>query len=124
MNVLTAFRQTGRTTRMLQAAIEAARAGRAVYVVAADHNHVRYMLDMLQDLIQVDDRRLLNSIKIETPVQLGNFDYMTLGLRGAHPNCKVFVDHFTLERLFPAIIQAFHEFDPDFIPGIIARTSS
>ena len=83
-------RRTGRTTRMMQKAIELAKAGRAVYVMfltQCEIDSVKSQFNIKPEL----------GIKLETPSSLPNFDWETLTLKGAHPNCIVLVDHHVIE---------------------------
>ena len=96
-------RRTGRTTRMLEHARKLSGQGRSVYVVAANQHEA----DRLKKLIGDGD----HGIKVETSWSLGNFDWDTLTLLGAHPNCVVLVDHYAIESRFSAAIQALHAYD-------------
>lgn len=101
-------RATGRTTRMLADAIAQARAGRAVYVVAANLSHAR----VLQDMAGEEARQL--SIKFETGHTLGNLDWRRMRLIGAHTNCVVLVDHHVIETEFAAMLEMLRRYDlPD-----------
>ena len=82
------------------AAIEAARAGRAVYVVVP-HETSRWEGSVPPDL----------GIKFETSSFLEHVDLRTLAIRGGHPNCLVFVDHFVLERKYAHVLREIHRFD-------------
>jgi hypothetical protein len=98
-------RNTGRTHRMPEAAKAEARIGRAVYVVAATTASACYLRQRLgQDGADL-------CIKVETPEQLGSFDWHTLSLRGAHPRCKVFVDHYAIEAHFAQLLEELHRYD-------------
>lgn len=99
--------RTGRTTRMLLAAIEAARAGRAVYVVGTDPEMLR---GMARDL--GDDGNI--GLKFERISGMSNLDFSTGELRGSHPNCVVFVDHYAAARMCPAWASGqITRFDPE-----------
>ena len=88
-------RQTGRTSRMLESARRVAQEGRGVYVIAAHQRHAHELRHMLGS----DADR----IKVETAHGIGqSLDWHTLTLRGAHRNCVVLVDHYTIEFLFEA----------------------
>ncbi len=100
-------RQTGRTTRMLAAAMDAARAGRAVYVVGADANHARALLDMCPP-----EARSLG-VKFESARRLPELDMRTGEMRGAHPNCLVFIDHYAVETRVAWALNEMTRFDKD-----------
>jgi hypothetical protein len=90
---------------MLERARQLARDGRAVYVVAANQHHARQIKQMLGS----DES---GGIKIESIVSLGNsFDWETLTLRGAHPNCVVMVDHQAIESRYSAILDEWTRYD-------------
>lgn len=101
------LRKTGRTSRMLNAAIAEAKAGRAVYVVASDIQHAQ----VLANYIEAACPEMLSGIKIETPEALG-FSWDTLTVRGSHPNCLFLVDHYTITRRFDRILALFHMWGP------------
>lgn len=94
---------TGRTTRMLQEAIQASKEGRAVYVIAATHQHMQ----QLQKMCGADDL----FIKFETLGSLGDFDFINMRSIGAHPNCLFFVDHYTIELHFRKLLDVLHRYD-------------
>ncbi len=110
-------RKTGRTTRMLEEALRLAGEGYAVYVVVAPGDQRRVM-DALTLLGK--PRR---GIKVETEAGLGNFDWQTMTLRGAWPNCVVLVDHYVIEQRFGAMLDMLRRFDED-PPPKIARMDS
>lgn len=108
--VLKHLRRTGRTRRMLAAAVKAAKEGYAVYVMTLNESHAKEILRILN--FRGDFRGGTYNIKIETPESMKNYDFYTGRLLGAHPNCKVFVDHWVIEQKFLNIIQTLHAFDP------------
>lgn len=102
-----ANKRTGRTTRMLEAAIAASKAGHAVYVVTHTENHTKVLRSMLGAI----NNAFVSRINFETPEMLGNFDIETCALRRAHPNCKVFVDHSLIEARYRALLDHLHAYD-------------
>lgn len=95
-------RQTGRTTRMLQAALhEATVNGRAVYVV------------MPYELMAQNYRRMpeYRALRFETLDSLKTLDWQSGRLVGAHPNCLVFVDHAAVEMRFRWLLEQATRFD-------------
>lgn len=96
------MRKSGRTTRMLVEAERLASDGRAVYVIAANMAEV----SRLQSLLRSD-----SGVKVETCDSPGNFDWDTLSLKGAHPNCVVLVDHYAIECRFRRILDELHRYD-------------
>lgn len=103
------MKATGRTTRLLEEAVALAKQGKAVYVVAADTHHIVNMEAMLCMMVGGDPTPL--GIKFETPHSLGNFDWMSMKLQYSHPNCRVLVDHFTIEATFAAMFRELHKYD-------------
>lgn len=99
-----ALRQCGRTTRMIAAAKEAAKAGRAVYIIAANENE-RCRLEQL-----IGDDSL--GIKVETAGSLGNVQWESMTLRGAHPNCLLMADHYTIESRFRKMLEELDRYNP------------
>ncbi len=96
----TVLERTGRTTRMVQHAVELAKQGRAVYVVMANDHQAQEF----QKIIPTQ-----SGIKFET--HLSNLDWETMRLLGAHPNCVVLVDHYVIERRFSAMLEMLHAYD-------------
>ncbi|WP_291015315.1 hypothetical protein [Hydrogenophaga sp.] len=101
------LRRTGRTTRMLIDAVSCAREGKAVYVIAANRQEQGRLQRLLWELT---DDQLCHGIKVETPSSVG-LDWNSFTLIGAHPNCVVLVDHFTIERLFATQLHELHRYD-------------
>lgn len=95
-------RATGRTTRMLSHAQELQQEGRAVYVIAANAQHAA----QLKSLLPKD-----TTISVDTPETASNFDWFTLTLRRAHPNCVVLVDHFAIESRFAPMLKMLTAYD-------------
>ncbi len=89
-------RGTGRTYRMMKEARQLSSQGKAVYIIAANE----------RDAVRL--RRELGNephgIKVETAGSLDNFDWQSLRLLGAHPNCVVLVDHYAIEIKFAKIL--------------------
>jgi len=102
--------QTGRTTRMLTEAFKLAKEGKAVYVIAANHGHIFQMERMADRLFGAGEASTLG-VKFETPASLPSFDFLTMQLKGAHPNCRVFVDHWAIESEYARMLNELHRFD-------------
>jgi hypothetical protein len=100
------LRRTGRTTRMLEEAKKLAEGGRAVYIVAANKKHQLQLAKLLGD---GNPYSCVSGIKVETENSLSNFDWETLSLKGAHPNCVVFVDHFAIEEKLSRVLRPFRK---------------
>jgi hypothetical protein len=103
MKTLEELRYTGRTTRMLEHAKKLDREGRAVYVVVANMNEIL----RVERLLGAD----IGGIKVETETSLGNLDWQTMRMLGAHPNCVVLVDHFVIESRFAKALAMLHAYD-------------
>lgn len=92
---------TGRTTRMLSEASKLCDKGRAVYVIAASAHEAKRLQH------QSGDER----IKFETEQSVGNLDWGTMSLSGAHPNCVVLVDHWVIQQRLHNALVMLHRFD-------------
>lgn len=103
------LRATGRTTRMLQDAIEHAKDGLAVYVIAATRTHAQLLEKMLESIGGEEVTGL--GIKFETAQNLGNFDWRTMRLAGASPTCVVLADHYAIEFAFARMLDMLHRYD-------------
>lgn len=108
MNLLTDLRRTGRTTRMIKNAGSAALDGHAVYIICATARDIPHFERLVVDL-GYDGL----GIKVGSPSDLSNFDWETMTLRGAHPNCKVFVDHYAIEIRFSRMLAELHRYDAE-----------
>lgn len=102
-------RASGRTTRMLEEAIQLAKEGRAVYVLFSSKNHC----DQMERCPDIEKYKELG-IKFEHPASLGQgLDLENLRLIGAHPNCILLVDHHLLAMRYGRIFEMFHRYDKD-----------
>lgn len=95
MEELISNRQTGRTTRMLEEARQLSDEGRAVYIMAASSRHAN---QLRESFISLFGEGPVRGIKFEYPGSTGNFDWSTLRLTSAHPNCVVVADHYAAEQ--------------------------
>jgi hypothetical protein len=94
-------RNTGRTTRMLEAAKALDVQGRAVYVVVAP-----------QTMGLAREKLAGTQVKIETMTSFSRgFDLQTMTLHGAHPRCVVLVDHYVIESRYPKMVEEMHRYD-------------
>ena len=94
-------RATGRTTRMLQDAKRLADQGRAVYIVTASPQDTQRIQAQLQD----------SRINVNTARGLGNVDWESMTLRGAHPNCVLLFDHYAIESRFGNLLSMLHAYE-------------
>jgi hypothetical protein len=114
MSPIDAIRQTGRTTRMLRHAVNLARAGKAVYVIADNARDMHRLANEIHQFLpkRLPDGAIFNhGIKFETPDTLGAFDWKKLTVPGAHPNCVFLVDHHAIEDRFRAVLEMLHAYD-------------
>lgn len=95
--------KTGRTTRMIAHARELAKQQKAVYIVAANEQHA----DTMRKQLGYEP----HGIKVETEGSLNNLDWKTMTLRGAHPNCAILVDHYTIESRFGRMLEMLARYD-------------
>jgi len=102
------MRGTGKTTRMLNDAICAAKQGRAVYVLAANKSHANILESRCSEL---EPKYKELGIKFETPESLGHFDWAYMRLPGAHPRCLFLADHFAIEHHFSQMLEMLHRYD-------------
>lgn len=104
MEILERSRRTGRTTRMMQEAIEQGKRGRAVYIIV-------HRADYGEDLRHRFPESVAAGVKFETWQSLRNLDAETLRLRDAHPNCAVLVDHFAIETRYGKLLEEWARYD-------------
>ena len=92
---------------MIKRAGSAALDGRAVYIICASAKE-ESRIERLVERLGYGNL----GIKVECPAGLPNFDWETMALRGAHPNCIVFVDHYAIESRFSLMLTELHRYDP------------
>lgn len=95
---------------MLKDAERLAREGRSVYVIAANAQEAY----RLQRLITPD-----LGIKVESAQGIRAFDWDSVNLLGAHPSCRVLVDHFAAEQKCDSLEQEIQR-----LQVLLARTRS
>jgi hypothetical protein len=95
---------------MLTEAFRQAKEGKAVYIIAANHGHISQMEGLADRLFGAGEASALG-VKFETPASLPSFDFRTMQLKGAHPNCRVFVDHWAIESEYAKMMSELHRFD-------------
>jgi hypothetical protein len=115
MNTLISARQSGRTTRMLQHALDlAVKKGHAVYILTTQEsiNHTREQARKLYEELGYPDV-LGRIIKLETKRSLGedNLNLQDMKLKHAHPNCMLLADHFFYEYYYSHILNGYHKWD-------------
>ena len=108
-------RQTGRTTNLLEHALRLDAAGRAVYIQCGNHAGVDHIREMLKRIsLEKYDRLPSSSIKLETwdsmeimfDVRSGNYI-----IPGAHPRCRLLIDHFAIHLGYSGVLERFHRYD-------------
>lgn len=94
------LRQTGRTGRTVEEAVQLARNGRAVYILVHERRYIKQVQERVDKLWQhlTGDFLHLHGIKVETSADLGNWDWEKMHLHRAHPNTAVVLDHFLVEH--------------------------
>ena len=107
--------RTGRTTRMLEAAIEMAKGGEYVAVVARDQEHAKHL--------QLQVAGMTATEPFATKVRIGDgeitfeavtqdtWNWHSLRHQGMFPTVPVFLDHYAIEGQFGHLIEAFHRWD-------------
>lgn len=96
-------RRTGRTTRMLEHAVQLSNEGKAVYVVAANE------LDALRLKQQVGP--LVRGVKFESADLFPELDWGTMTMLRAWPNVVVLVDHYAIEQRIGAALEMMTRYD-------------
>lgn len=103
-------RSTGRTTRMLEYAVEQTAAGRAVYVVMASFRDI--------DIWRLRYPAIVRWETFETLA--GSLDERTLTLRDAHPSCVLLIDHYALGALYDRGCRSFLTWGDRFHAAFVA----
>lgn len=107
-------RQSGRTTRMLEEAIQKHKEGRAVYILVHDEKYGNSLKKDFEILCRKSGLLCMpQSIKFETVESLGfnNINWQDKKLHHAHSNCKLLIDHHVYAKYFSFAIEGFHEYD-------------
>lgn len=117
MKLETGGARSGKTTRMVEKALELSRLGRAVYILAAHSNSALYIRGILQRLAPDEN----HGIKVESaPPQGWDWDHMRLG--GSHPNVATLVDHYLIETKYKKILDELHAYDrPNEIHRLVSK---
>lgn len=98
-------RQTGRTHRMVQKALELNAKGRVVYILVHDDKYARDLRRTynLPEVIKIETRRTLNVADID-------WRNMRPSL-GAWPNTALLVDHHYFEHFYGDMLREYHAYD-------------
>lgn len=96
--------RTGRTTRMIEAAIAEAKNGKAVYVICAHAERAKLLRDECPHADSL-------GVKFETWESLSNLNPLYLTLEGAWPNVRVLADHHAIETRYAAVLEMWQRFD-------------
>jgi hypothetical protein len=103
------FNRSGRTTHLLERAIEEALAGRLVYIIGSDINHVANLMYQLSSLPQYDvlSEQLKNKIKIAPyPSIEHHLDIRHMRIIGLAPEHHiVLMDHWAIESRFGKLLE-------------------
>ena len=101
---------------MIEHAHALAGQGKAVYIIAVNEHDAGRI------------RRLVGTpnhgIKVETEESLPNFDWRTMQLKRAWPNCVVLVDHYAIEARISAQIEMMTRYDLGANAGAVATAST
>lgn len=102
MKLLDTLRQTGRTTRMLEAAkLHAEKHQEDVYVIVSDSDYISYSKNTNYTSKGLVFMRFSQSLDV--------LDLTTFKQR--HPKIKVFVDHEVIEHQLAHALKLMHQFD-------------
>jgi hypothetical protein len=104
---LNKFRQTGRTTRMLEFAIEQAKEGKQVIVYSLGGEHMDRLMGRLHELSKPDSaerrrRYMYGRGSISLWAITDSFDWHTMEDREVHEDAIHLVDHWAIEVRYPA----------------------
>lgn len=100
-------RQTGRTARMIEAAILSERAGNKVFIMTAIHEERRRIMDQLPHG---------SLIRVETPVSRPDFDWRWMKAGSGSLYDAWFVDHHAIEEQWRPVLETWCAFDLQ--PGV------
>ncbi len=118
---MTTLKGTGRTTRMLEAAIASARKPQYVMVVAANQRDADRLKEQCATMLNrkisgpkvylaADGEPYGGEITFER-VQDRDWDWRTMTFRGSYPTIPVHVDHNAIEQEYGHILRELHRYD-------------
>lgn len=112
----TELRQTGRTTRMLEQAIQLALSMKSVYVLMHTGAEVIKAQKQIDHMWQMHGRRGAHGIKVEVYSDgwKEQFNWEEFKARGAHHTVEILIDHFLIERELTARREALRRHMDDF----------
>ncbi len=108
-------RQSGRTTRMIAKAIDGARKGRYVFIIAADGRQKQGIWDQLRVTLRKEAESRMDGTKLQLAsggsinisTVADEFSWQTMRPSRCHPSCLVFVDHHAAEQELDAFYSAY-----------------
>lgn len=124
------FRATGRTSRAIKAAIDAAKEGRYVFFLTGSTQEVKRSMHVAYEQLihEYGDRDIRCAVnKLYVPAWEGkngggsitfeyirdvNYDWKSKVVTNAHPSCIAIVDPYAVEAIYDCVIRAYHEYDP------------
>jgi len=90
---------------MMQHAVELTTRGHAVYVAFNTRSECAQW-----EKWRATHAPMATSIQFDTVSRL-DIDWHTMKLRGAHENCRLLVDHYSIQTQFQAMLDMFHAYD-------------
>ena len=106
-------RQTGRSYRMMEEAVNAAVKGQRVYVVLASIQHFKYferLLNQVHANLKISMPLSALDIRLEGPNTLGDFCIRQMRVK-TDLEAKLLVDHQYFANFYGFAIQGFHNYD-------------
>lgn len=114
------LRATGRSTRMLEYAVEQAKTGKRVIIYSDSHRLQNALIDEIVKLSvvlasQVDDRHMRVKLRIAVGEIVfaridAEFDWVLLRGQSVQPEVVTLVDHAAIERMYPAVTDMLYRF--------------
>jgi hypothetical protein len=108
------LRQTGRTTRMLKHAVNLARSGKRVVIIADNRTDANRLSLELHQFITLEPGETLQSrgIKVSVPELLGaDFDWEDMSVPLADDATVFLVDHHAIEDRYSKMLKMLHAYD-------------
>lgn len=103
-------RLTGRTTRMLEHAVELSKEGKTIYLIMASEREAKRARRQLNGMIG----RASHGIKagtLDTLEILGDFSLKEMRFYRPRPNIEVLVDHFIIELEYAKLLEMLQRYD-------------
>jgi hypothetical protein len=116
-----ALRQTGRTSRMIDEAICAAKTGKLVYIICDNIDQRKAVEKQIEKFIRSNTLR----VRVCEPQHVGEINWETLTITGQSNNTIVFIDHLVIENRLHTALEMLNRWNsPNIIESVTPNKCS